>query len=362
MTRAERFIDGIQSLVPYAERIKSSGLPTFLYGMGDGAEKIFAYLTEQGVHFDGVVASDGFVRGQSFLGHSVISVSDAEAKHGKLCLVVCFGLEGDKADILPSLAKKHLLISPNLPVIGGGACDREFILAHCEEIKRISDLLADELSRDVFFSVLEYNITGDISLLEFGPQAEEAPEEYFVGGGIFVDVGAYNGDTVAEYTARNPHCGGIIAFEPDKKTFLQLQKNTQSLKNIQLINKCASDKPRLVTFGGGKGRGSHIGDGGHTAETESIDNATGFLHIGAEGAPVSAIKIDAEGEDERVLCGSANTLWCCKSNVCVAVYHRAGDIFEIPMMLIRFGNKYKYYFRKKKYIPAWDIFFYALNH
>ena len=44
------------------ERLQSESRPIVLYGMGDGAEKIFSVCKERGIPVSGVMASDAFVR------------------------------------------------------------------------------------------------------------------------------------------------------------------------------------------------------------------------------------------------------------------------------------------------------------
>jgi hypothetical protein len=118
----------IAPLPSVIDSLRAEKRKIFLYGMGDGAEKIYTYLTSHGIEIQGIVASDGFLRGHSFLGYNVISISEASERHGELCLVICFGAEGEKCRFLYDLAKKHRVISPNLPVFGSGACDKKFIL------------------------------------------------------------------------------------------------------------------------------------------------------------------------------------------------------------------------------------------
>ena len=64
-------IDRVLELESVSERLKKEKRPIFLYGMGDGAEKIYSYLSAHGVTIQGIVASDGFLRGQSFLGFDI---------------------------------------------------------------------------------------------------------------------------------------------------------------------------------------------------------------------------------------------------------------------------------------------------
>ena len=44
---------------------KSCRLPVVLYGMGDGADKVIAAFERYGIEISAVMASDGFVRGQT---------------------------------------------------------------------------------------------------------------------------------------------------------------------------------------------------------------------------------------------------------------------------------------------------------
>ena len=93
----------LERAVPVCERIKASGLPVMLYGTGDGAVKISAYLKENGITPRGFVASDGFVRGQSFAGSRVLRLSEAERSLGRFCAVICFGIGEGYKELVASL-------------------------------------------------------------------------------------------------------------------------------------------------------------------------------------------------------------------------------------------------------------------
>jgi FkbM family methyltransferase len=351
-------IEPLDSLV---DVLKNEERSIFLYGMGNGAEKIFEYLTSRGVAISGVVASDGFVRGQDFLGFKVISITEASEKHGSLCLVLCFGLEGEKSHFLADLAKKHRLISPNLPVFGEGACDKGFILENAESFERVYEMLADSESKEIFLNILKYNVTGDIAFLEKGKMLD-CPKEFYDHEKRHIDVGAYDGDTAIEFAENSDKYSDIIAFEPDTVTFRHFQKNTESIRDCIGINAAVGRYDGKVSFASGNGRASHCEENGDAAvECISIDKYCGFTHIDAKGVPVGSIKIDAEGMDEDVICGAVNTIYCCKPNLAIALYHRAGDLIELPLLIRKHYHKYEFYLRKKEYVPAWDIFLYAIK-
>lgn len=350
----------IAPLPSLCETLKSQKLPIFLYGMGNGAEKIYAYLCEHGIKINGVVASDGFVRGQSFLGHEVISVSDASQKHGRLCLVLCFGLEGKKSHFIYKLAQEHKILSPNLPVFGDGVCDKDFIINNAESFEKVYNSLCDDISKEIFLSLLKYNATGDFSYLSIGNDAP-VPEEFFAHGKRHIDIGAFDGDTVAEFVSHSDRYADIVAFEPDASTYKRLCANTKGFRNIIPENAAVCDRDGEISFASGGSRASHCGEGDTKTKCVTVDKYCGYTHIKANGTPVGSIKIDAEGMDEAVICGAVNTLYCCKSNVCVALYHRAADIINLPLLLKKHNHKYSFYLRKKEYIPAWDVFLYAID-
>ncbi len=352
--------DVIAPLESVCESLKKEKRPIFLYGMGNGAEKIFEYLIANGIEIKGVVASDGFVRGQSFLGFDVCTIGDAETRFGELCLVLCFGLEGEKSHFLKEIAKNHRIVSPNLPVFGEGVCDKRFITENIEKFQKVYDILADDISREIYLGLLKYNVTGDMEYLNVGNDAEP-PSRFFEHNKRHIDIGAYDGDTVSDFVARNIGYSDIIAFEPDPNTYRRLKENTARLRDIVAENLAVCDFDGSLKFSGGKGRASHCGEGENEIKCVSVDRYCGYTHINAKGTPVGSIKIDAEGMDEEVICGAVNTIYCCKCAVCVALYHRSADLIELPLLLRKHNSKYKFYLRKKEYVPAWDVFLYAIQ-
>jgi FkbM family methyltransferase len=142
-------------------------------------------------------------------------------------------------------------------------------------------------------------------------------------------------------------------------TYKKLKKNTAGIRDIITENAAVCDRDGEITFASGGGRASHCGDDGKIIRCVSVDRYCGFTHIKADGTPVGSIKIDAEGMDEEVICGAVNTIYCCRCAISVALYHRAQDIIELPLLLRKHNCKYKFYLRKKEYIPAWDVFLYA---
>lgn len=341
------------------KRLKESGLPVYLYGTGDGADKILDDLTAEGVPVRGVFASDGFVRDRTFRGFPVEPLGDVEAREGRIAAVLCFGLEGEEAfDFLRPIGEKHLLVSPALPVYGEGKLDHAMVEQRAEDIDRVDGWLADDLSKDLYRRVLAYHLTGDLSYLEYPGESNQAPDAYYTHSLTHLDVGAYDGDTALEYLASNPRCQKVLAFEPNPQTFRKLQKNTDPARVECILAACGAKDGFASQSGSGRGSRLEIGEG--EVAVRALDSVCGYPYIHSQGIPVGSLKIDAEGEDLPVLQGAANLITACRPALCVSAYHRAGDLIDLPLVMKRLDYQSKLYFRKKPYVPAWDTVFYLI--
>ena len=73
------------------------------------------------------------------------------------------------------------------------------------------------------------------------------------------------------------------------------------------------------------------------------------------GRPVDYIKYDVEGAEQQALIGTADTLRQHRPALRVAAYHRAADLFEIPLLLAHLCKDYRFYLTRERGVPAWDI-------
>ena len=337
-------------MVSYLEKLRSCGKKICVYGMGDGAEKIIAHLKRHGIDIDGVFASDAFVRGQYFLGMRVLTKAQAEEAYGDFACVTAFALHGKDCGVFRALAKEHELYAPNLPPYGEGCADEAFLEREKGRTAKLRSLWADEDSAKLFDSLLRYNITADIDDLCV---CDTAPDGWYVPQAVYIDIGAYDGDTAREFAARCPDYEKIYALEPDPKTFKKLCENTKDMPNIVCINAAAGEREGKVFFSGGRGRGGRVSESGTEITQTTIDS----LAI----PRVTNIKCDGEGEDVKILCGAVNTVYYRRPSVKCAVYHRAGDILDIPLWLKSQSPGCKLYLRNVESIPAFDVFVYAVN-
>ncbi|MGN1114748.1 MAG: FkbM family methyltransferase [Oscillospiraceae bacterium] len=334
------------------DRLKQTSLPIYIYGMGDGCEKILRVFNTCNIKCSGIFASDEFLRGQEFAGFKVCSYGDVKEKNDKFVVVPAFGTSlSEVMQRIESIADEQELIMPDVPVIGKEVFSKEKFLENFHKANRVYELLADEQSRKVFESVFIYKITGNIRTLK---QVFTMPDEVynnilkFDDKEIYVDLGAFTGDTVKEFLSHtNNQYEKIYAFEPDKKNFRKCVKNLLSLDNIELFNSAVWEKDQVRIFSGNAGRQGKLSDAGKTVLCRSVDSVL-------NGRPCTYIKYDVEGAEKAAINGSRNTLERYSPKLCAAVYHRAYDMIDIPLQINEINPEYKIFMRQYSYYPAWE--------
>ena len=148
-------------------KLKNDGKPVVLYGMGDGADKVIKAFEQYGIQPSAVMASDEFVRGQSFHGFTVKKLSDIEDEFDDFNIALCFASQlSEVMNTIKAVARKHTTLVPSVPVFGDVLFDEEFISKYSGQINDAYSLLADEQSCRVFENTLKFYYTGDITLLD----------------------------------------------------------------------------------------------------------------------------------------------------------------------------------------------------
>lgn len=355
---------GLESLITEKrscwERLRAENRPIFIYGMGDGAAKIMSVFSRYGIPVAGIFASDDFVRGHSFAGYRVHKLSEVEEMVDDFVIVLAFAAGYQELiDYIHVLARKHTLYVPDVPVIGGGLFDYHYCMEHLQELNAVYRSLADDESRRVMLNVIQYKISGCIHYLDaVTATTDEIYHDILRPNRTehYVDLGAYNGDTIRELLEHSHRSySAIHAVEPDKKNFKKLVTfiETADLKRINAYHCAAWCKDAELPFSSKSGRQSVLSPNGESMSARSVDS---ILH----GKPATYIKMDVEGFEREALWGAARTIRHYSPKLAVAVYHRNEDIFELPLLVKRMNPKYKLYLRHKLYLPAWETNLYAI--
>ncbi len=338
--------------------LKESKKPIVIYGMGDGAIKIMEVCKNYGIEISEIFASDEYVRGHSFLGYKVKTLSEIEELYENFIILLAFAaFESTLLKKIYTLSKKHELYAPDVPVIGEGLFTLDYLISHQSDFLWLWDRLADKKSRNVLSGIINFKISGKIDYL--APISSTRVEDYtellpLSKGMTYLDLGAYDGDTINELLSLCPTAGEIHAFEPDAKNYLKLSKNTEHLKNCFLYNIGSYSEEAELSFSKKSGRNSAFSEEGKIkVAVNSVDN---LLY----DKTLNYIKMDVEGAEYHTILGCKNVIKKCSPSLGVATYHRNEDLFTLPKLIDELNPNYKIYLRHNHYIPAWENIYYCI--
>lgn len=339
--------------------LKSTDLPVFIYGMGDGALKIMSVFERYGIPLAGFFASDEFVRGHTFQGHLVHTLSQIETLIDDFVIVLAFAAGYQSLyDRINEIAKRHILLAPDVPVAGETLFTYKYCQKNAEKIQSVYDMLADEKSRQTYADVINFKISGKIEYLNrcTSPKEEIYGRIIYLGENeIFADLGAYNGDTAAEFmSACNNNFRHLYAFEPNPKNFRKLTKNLPESDKITLFNAAAGRESGTVKISANEGRMSRAGGSGKTVEIPIVplDEAV--------SESVTVLKLDVEGGEREAIMGARRHIEKGAKILC-SLYHRSEDMFDLPLLIKSINPELKFYIRHQLYIPAWETNLYAVR-
>lgn len=219
-----------------------------------------------------------------------------------------------------------------------------FFLENRSRIDKVKSWLADEESRQVYEGMIRFRQYRDRH------PAYSEKEIYFVPGiisfndnSIFIDCGAYNGDTIEQFIGKCNNYKKIYALEPNKENVIKIYKkiNKNCWHNVEVIE-CASwecEKMLKFTNDSVTQTGNAISnDGTVMIKANSIDNIL-------KGTYCSLIKMDVEGAELKSLKGAKETILKYKPQLAICIYHSDEDMIDIAEYIHQLIPEHKLYIR-----------------
>lgn len=157
---------------------------------------------------------------------------------------------------------------------------------------------------------------------------------------VFVDVGAYNGDTLRRFRkATQNYFERIYAFEPGNKNYETLRRLASNDSRIECYPYALWNERRWM----------------HFAEDDTMNSCCGTEREGrdVEAYPLDAIvkdritfiKMDIEGAEVPALQGSVQLIRKYQPKLAICIYHRPADLWEIPLYVKQILPEYRLYIR-----------------
>lgn len=204
-------------------------------------------------------------------------------------------------------------------------------------------LLNDNESRKQYLEQLKYRLKIDFNSLP----TPDTKNQYFpkdiiklADSEVFLDAGAYDGDTFFEFSSRvNNKYNKYIALEPDPSNYELITINLRKFQNIIADPYAVGSKHEFLSFNSTGGEGASINtEGDITVECVSIDEKY-KIH------KPTFLKFDIEGAELEALKGAVNLIKEMTPTIAVCIYHKPQDIFEIPLWINEVNSNYNFYVR-----------------
>ena len=238
------------------------------------------------------------------------------------------------------------------------------ILSHHENIREAFTIWGDDLSRQEYVAQIAWRLRGEVELLtpplidsQYFPEGlfDLTPHE------IFLDLGAYDGDTVLSFLGvRGNEFERVLAFEPDPENFARLRAYQATLpphlqQRIEIYPLAASNHNGHLRFVAGDRLQSCIDPTG-TIEIQSV-RLDDFL----VNQHPTYIKMDIEGAEPDALEGCQQIIRSSRPILAVCVYHAPDHLWSIPSRLHSSLIDYNLFLRP--HMPdCWDTVCYAVPH
>ena len=219
-----------------------------------------------------------------------------------------------------------------------------FYANNADRINAIVNMLADEKSKKTYLAMIKFRQTRNKEDFPFSnnneiPYFTKEIVSRFSKDEVFIDCGAYNGDTIDDFLKYCSEYKQVIAFEPLSENVEEIKKKYVKNSKITLINAGVYDKDDVVNFIGG-GCGGRIfktknDEKNVKIQVKAIDN----LNIES----VTFIKMDVEGAELNALKGAEKTIIRDKPKLAICLYHSNEDMLSIAEYINKIVPEYKLY-------------------
>jgi FkbM family methyltransferase len=212
----------------------------------------------------------------------------------------------------------------------------QHVLLKAADIRRAFNLLADEESRSHFVAHLRFRLHVDFDAL---PRC--SPSDYFPADVLaldadttFVDCGAFDGDTIRLFLARqNGQFGRIFAFEPDAANHALLSAYIAGLeetmqRRIKASHAAVGARHERRSFIASGTTGAAFKDNGKVEV-----NVVPLDEVIPDEPAALFVKMDVEGAEHEALNGARTLIRKRNPILAISVYHRPDDLWQLPCMI-----------------------------
>jgi len=326
-----------------------------IYGAGFHGIETLAKLKQYGLKPSFFVDGDKNLAGKSIGGIPVMSTEILSTiskdsviiitpRHASIEIEITLrSLEFNNLIICDKIVNDHFLLKGYLSNL---ELKQEIYIQNKSEIDFVRNHLADAHSVKVFDAAIKLWCYGDYhNSLQIAKHETYYPFDiiHLNDDEVFVDCGAYTGDSINEFVWKTSgKYRAIYGFEASELQYEQAKAYLRNKKfeNIELSNIGVWSREDILSFASENKVGDRISDNGEIKiKVDSLDRML------KDKFPPTYIKMDIEGAELEALKGATEIIKAHSPKLAVCVYHKFGDIWNIPDFILKKFNGYKIYLR-----------------
>jgi FkbM family methyltransferase len=357
----------------FDQAVGPRGRSLVLFGAGGIGRKTLRGLREVGIEPLAFTDNNTALWGTEVNGVPVIPPKEAAARYAQSAafVVTIWCGEGqdrmrDRTGFLRGLGCTHIVTFgqlfwkyPGIYLPHYSAAPAHQVHEQAAEVIEAAALWADDASRREYLSQLRWRLAFDFDGLAdpvehpiyFAPDLYSLnPEE------VFIDCGAYDGDTVRDFLKlAKGSFRKIVAFEPDPASFRRLSQFVSTLpckESIELHEAATGAAKGVVRFTGDGTSAAYVGSGQLSVNCVTLDDALRDL-------TPTFIKMDIEGAEIDTIRGASRVIHDHGPVLAICSYHKQDHLWNIPRLIHSIRQDYRFYLRPHL-IEVWDLVCYAV--
>jgi FkbM family methyltransferase len=236
------------------------------------------------------------------------------------------------------------------------------VLLQGQPIREAFEIWTDEASRREFVAQVAWRLDGNFDPLgtpDFEGGYFPRDVARFTQDEFFVDIGAYDGDTIQRFLDVLGHdFRRILALEPDHQNFDLLTRYVAKLperlaSKITPLPLAASNRNCRLRFMEGAGTSAALSEGG-SVEVEAIR----LDDLLSEDHP-TYIKMDIEGAELDAIEGCRRIIAEDRPMLAICAYHVQDHLWKIPNLVNRIGSRNDFFLRPHMH-ECWETVVYVI--
>lgn len=324
-----------------------SGKQIWIWGAGNTSQ-----LYQEGLrrlHAEGFPVEEGYIDrdpakvGTEFNGKPVIAPEQLK-EYKKVCVLI----NTIQSNVIEEVSRYLNEVGQEWYLL-----DEVILKLHREEVLQCYDILEDEHSKNVYALLTLWRLTGKKPEggMEYKRDAYFALECFTKSSWdeVFIDCGAYTGDTLTEYIEqRKGIFKKIVSFEPDRDNYIRLEQEAEKMKSRW---KLSDDRIALFPYGVGAKNTEGIFEryednmGLGSKFVPQCSSEEGNCRIVSLDEfltePYTFLKADIESFEYQMLLGAENGIKKFRPLLAVCIYHNVVDFYSVILLIKSMVPQYK---------------------